>query len=93
MWMDDYLGSGGPTLPDHLIEFFTYALERDRVRALERGCSVEDAEWRGCEVEDPIMNGSDAVGLVASYVEDLIVSSRRFSSREREITHKELIKE
>jgi len=92
-WMADYLESGEPTMPAHLVDFFRYAIERDRVRALERGCSVEDAEWRGCEVEDEIMSGSSAVQLVASYVEELIVSSRRFCSREREITHKELIKE
>ena len=34
-----------------LLDHFQYTVERDRERALARGCTIEDAQWRGCEVE------------------------------------------
>ena len=37
---------------DEISEFFAYAVRRDRQRAIDRGCSLEDAEWRGCEIEE-----------------------------------------
>jgi len=86
---------GGGSLSTELREFFQYAVDRDRQRALERGCTLEDIEWRGCEVEGEctLEGGCDPAQLVFSYLESLTRSSQRFCSREREITHKELIKQ
>jgi len=79
---------------EDLSAFFTYAVDRDRDRALARGCTLEDAEWRGCDVEDActLEHDCDPIESIVSRVERLTMDSRRFCSREREITHKELIK-
>lgn len=82
----------GESPSDDLSRFFRYALERDRERALERGCSLEDAEWRGCAVEEPLEEGADPTAVIVDYVEGLTMAARVFCSREREITHKHLIK-
>ena len=86
-------GVGAPG--DELSAFFGYALERDRQRALERGCSLEDAEWRGCDVEDAcsLEQGCDPEALIAARLHGLTQLSQRFCKREVAITHKELIKQ
>ena len=85
-----------------LLDLFQYAVERDRERALARGCSIEDAQWRGCEVEcsTPEFGECGATSWplvpaaqVAYYIRELTMTSRRFCSREREITHKGLIQQ
>jgi len=88
-------GAGSNESGDELAGFFAYALERDRLRALERGCSLEDAEWRGCDVEEvcSLDEGCDPEALVAEHLHGLTMASRRFCKREMAITHKELIKE
>jgi len=70
--------------------FFAYAVGRDREGALERGCSLEDAEWRGCDVEETT---AEPERLISTYLTSLTASSERFCTREVEITHKGLIKE
>ena len=85
-----------------LLDLFQYTVERDRERALARGCTIEDAQWRGCEVECSTPEfgecGATSWTLVpaaqfAYYIKELTMTSRRFCSREREITHKGLIQQ
>jgi len=74
-----------------LTALFEYAATRDRERAVARGCTLEDRLWRGCEVEcSPEL---EPTVRAAAYVKELTLSSRRLCSREREITHKGLIKQ
>jgi len=82
--------SGDGASEDGLGAFFAYAVGRDREGALERGCSLEDAEWRGCDVEETT---AEPERLISTYLTSLTASSERFCTREVEITHKGLIKE
>jgi len=73
---------------DGIRAFLEHAVRRDRERALERGCSLEDAEWRGCEVEDE--SEDDAQVLISSHLAALTERSGRFCNLEVEITHNPL---
>jgi len=72
---------------DGISAFLEHAVRRDRERALERGCSLEDAEWRGCEIEDEILQTTDAQVLISSHLAALTERSGRFCNLEVEITH------
>jgi len=89
-WMEERVQGG---VVDELTPFFAYALARDRNRALERGCDVEDSEWRGCDVEEPEDVAADSEALLSTYLASLTSNSRQFCTKEAAITHKELIKE
>jgi len=78
---------------DEISQFFAYAVRRDRQRAIDRGCSLEDAEWRGCEIEDEFDDACLPASVVSAYLSELTRDSRKFCSKELEITHKGLIKE
>jgi len=82
-------GGGGSEIED----FVAYAVVRDRERAIERGCSLEDAEWRGCEIEAELDADSEPMSMIASYLSSLTRTSQRFCKREVQITHKQLVKE
>ena len=81
--------------------FLAFCLRRDRQRAIDRGCSVEDLEAEGeakgdCEVE---AGGEERFGVVAEHkaaaafvsarLGSLTNEARRFFPHERAITHKE----
>jgi len=92
-WMDERVRGGAGSLADDLTDFFDYAMKRDRDCAIERGCSLEDAEWRGCDIEDPVADGTSPEAVIGTYLSALTSSSQRFCTKEAQITHKELIKE
>ena len=71
--------------------FFAFALSRDRNRAIERGCLLSQVDWVGCDVEEEVDPATCPEGIIASYLSSLTSSARRFTTREAEITHKELI--
>ena len=64
--------SGDGASEDGLGAFFAYAVGRDREGALERGCSLEDAEWRGCDVEETT---AEPERLISTYLTSLTASS------------------
>ena len=78
--------------------FLAFCLRRDRQRAIDRGCSVEDLEEAeaGCEVET---GGEQRYGVAAEHraaaafvsarLGSLADEARRFFPHERAITHKE----
>ena len=78
--------------------FLAFCLRRDRQRAIDRGCSVEDLEEAevGCEVET---GGEERYGVAAEHTAatafvsarlgSLADEARRFFPHERAITHKE----
>jgi len=78
--------------------FLAFCLRRDRQRAIDRGCSVEDLEEAeaGCEVET---GGEERFGVAAEHraaaafvsarLGSLADEARRFFPHERAITHKE----
>ena len=96
LWMEARRARGAD---DGISAFLAHAVRRDRERALERGCSLEDAEWRGCEVEDEIeisggISGgeiaevsTDPQALISSHLAALTARSGRFCKLEVEITH------
>ena len=65
-------------------DFFLYALRRDRHRALE---------GRREGVEPPLESAAEAERQVREICSELTLASRRFCSKETEITHKALIRE
>ena len=81
-----------------LSAFLAFCLRRDRQRAIDRGCSVEDLEEAeaGCEVET---GGEQRYGVAAEHraaaafvsarLGSLADEARRFFPHERAITHKE----
>jgi len=78
--------------------FLAFCLRRDRQRAIDRGCSVEELEApeAGCEVE---AGGAQRYGVAAEHTAatafvsarlgSLADEARRFFPHERAITHKE----
>ena len=78
--------------------FLAFCLRRDRQRAIDRGCSVEDLEEAeaGCEVEagsaqryGVAAEHTAATAFVSARLGSLADEARRFFPHERAITHKE----
>jgi len=74
---------------DETRQLLFYAMRRDRERAIERGGGVDGID----AIEAPVETPEEAEAFVAECLEALTSRSRRFCSKELEITHKSLVKE
>jgi len=94
-WMEEQLEAGDGDSGSGVSAFMAYAVARDRERAIDRGCRIEDAEWRGCEIEDESdpENGTAPEEIIKTYLATLTRESQRYCTREVQITHKQLVKE